>query len=209
MPVADWYFDFISPYSYFGLLQLDTLSPRVQLRYRPVLFAGLLNHWGQKGPAEIPSKRIWTYRWCIWWAQRQGIPFRMPAMHPFNPVSYLRLALVTGCDPAAIRLIFEALWTTGADPGDPQVLAELMRKLKVDPAKIDEQSIKSALRGNSDQAAANGVFGVPTLVVNGQLFWGADAMGFVHDYLDDPQGFNEAEMQRTSTLPIGIARKSS
>lgn len=207
MPVADWYFDFISPYSYFGLLQLDTLSPRVQLRYRPVLFAGLLNHWGQKGPAEIPGKRIWTYRWCTWWAQRQGITFRMPATHPFNPVSYLRLALITDCDPAAIRMIFEALWTTGADPGDPQVLAGLTRRLQVDPAKLDQQSIKNALRGNSDQAAASGVFGVPTLQVNGQLFWGADAMDFVHAYLDDPQLFDEAEMQRASTLPIGVARK--
>ena len=106
MTAADWYFDFISPYSYFASLQLHDLSSRLNLRYRPVLFAGLLNHWEQKGPAEIPEKRRWTYRWCTWWAQQHGIPFRFPQAHPFNPISYLRLALAANCSAQAIHTIF-------------------------------------------------------------------------------------------------------
>jgi hypothetical protein len=66
----------------------------------------------QKGPAEIPPKRIWTYRWCAWWAAQQGIAFRFPAVHPFNPLPYLQLAIAAGNRPQAIRRIFEALWTT-------------------------------------------------------------------------------------------------
>ena len=67
-----------------------------------MLFAGLLNHWGQKGPAEIPAKRRWTYRWCTWWARELGIPFRFPAAHPFNPLPHLRLSLAGGCSAHAI-----------------------------------------------------------------------------------------------------------
>src|SRR5260221_664563 len=58
---VDWYFDFVSPYSYLCLHRLKQIPAPIV--YKPVLFAGLLNHWGQKGPAEIPSKRRWTYRW--------------------------------------------------------------------------------------------------------------------------------------------------
>ena len=70
--------------------------------YKPVLFAGLLEHWGQKGPAEVPVKRRWTYRWCTWWARELGIPFRFPAAHPFNPLPHLRLALACGSKPDAV-----------------------------------------------------------------------------------------------------------
>jgi len=207
MTTADWYFDFISPFSYFGFLQLDVLSSRVLLNYRPVLFAGLLNHWGQKGPAEIPAKREWTYRWCTWWAQHNNVPFRMPAAHPFNPITYLRLALAAGCTSTAIHTIFNALWTTGADASDPQLLSDLTHQLEVDPARLGEQGIKEALRQQTDQAIALGVFGVPSLHVEGHLFWGADATDFIQAYLADPTLLDSAEMRRVSALPVGVARK--
>ncbi len=79
MKIADWYFDFISPFAYIGLARLGRFSEKLEIRYRPILFAGLLNHWGQKGPAEIPPKRTWTFRYCTWWAAQQGIAFRSPA----------------------------------------------------------------------------------------------------------------------------------
>src|SRR4249919_4002088 len=124
-PSIDWYFDFVSPFSYLCLHRMADLQ--ADITYRPVLFAGLLNHWGQKGPAEISPKRIWTFRWCTWWAAHQGIAFRSPAVHPFNPLPYLRLAIAAGNTPLAIRRIFEALWTTGADPADERAFAELAR----------------------------------------------------------------------------------
>ena len=96
-----------------------------------MLFAGLLNHWGQRGPAEIPGKRTWTYRWCTWYAAQHGIPFKLPHAHPFNPLGYLRLAIAANCEPAAIRRIFERLWTTGADASDARVLEELATSLGI------------------------------------------------------------------------------
>ena len=206
MKKADWYFDFISPFAYIALNRVEQLSQKVEIRYRPVLFAGLLNHWEQKGPAEIPPKRVWTYRWCTWWASQQGIAFRSPAVHPFNPLPYLRLAIAAGNTPPAIRRIFEAVWTTGADPNDERTFKQLTRSLDVDPSRLGEQAIKDALRLETSQAVARGVFGVPTLILDDELFWGADAMDFVEAYLADPGIVATDEMKRAANLPVGASR---
>src|SRR5688572_16438450 len=165
----DWYFDFVSPYSYLALHRLRELrSPVV---YKPVLFAGILNHWGQKGPAEIPAKRKWTYRNCVWEAQRLGLPFRFPALHPFNPLPHLRLALAAGCTPHAVGKIFDFVWTTGEDASDAARFASLCAELGADPSKRPE--VKDLLRKNTDEAMSRGVFGVPSFVIGGEVFWGA------------------------------------
>ncbi len=207
MKKADWYFDFISPFAYLALNRVEQLSRKVEIRYRPVLFAGLLNHWEQKGPAEIPPKRVWTYRWCTWWAAQQGIAFRSPAVHPFNPLPYLRLAIATGNTPLAIRRIFEAVWTTGADPNDERTFEQLARSLDIYPSRLGDQAIKDALRLETSQAVARDVFGVPTLIVDDELFWGADAMDFVEAYLADAGIVATDEMKRAANLPIGASRK--
>jgi 2-hydroxychromene-2-carboxylate isomerase len=203
-PSIDWYFDFVSPYSYICLHRLDELSKFIS--YRPVLFAGLLNHWGQKGPAEIPAKRRWTYRWCTWWAKELGVPFRFPAAHPFNPLPHLRLALAAGCASEVITRIFDALWTTGREASEG--FDELCRELGVDSASLAAPAIKDALKQNTERAAARGVFGVPSFVIEGEVFWGADSIGFVRAFLADAAVLNNTEMRRVDALPVGAARKT-
>ena len=198
----DWYFDFVSPYSYIGLHRLNEFS--VAVTYKPVLFAGLLNHWGQKGPAEIPAKRKWTYRACVWEARKLDLPFRFPAQHPFNPLQHLRLALAAGCTPQAVRRIFEFVWTSGEDACDPARFSPLCAELGVDPAKHPQ--VKDLLRKNTEEAAARGVFGVPSLVIDGEVFWGADAMEFAKNFLGDRRVLDNEEMRRLETLPAGAAR---
>jgi len=207
MKKADWYFDFISPYAYIGLFRLERLSAKLEISYRPVLFAGLLGHWGQKGPAEIAPKRVWTFRYCTWWAARQGIAMRSPAAHPFNPLPYLRLSIAAGNTLPAVRRIFEHLWTTGADPTEERAFVELARSLDVDPILLGNQAIKDALRKETEQAVARGVFGVPTLIVDNELFWGADAMEFVDAYVADPGIVATDEMKRATNLPAAATRK--
>jgi 2-hydroxychromene-2-carboxylate isomerase len=202
MAKIDWYFDFVSPYSYLALHRL----PAAGVSYKPVLFAGLLQHWGHKGPAELPTKRLWTYRWCTWWAARLGVPFRFPAAHPFNPLQHLRLALACGSAPEAVKRIFSFVWMSGGNPNDPQRFDALCGELGVDPARLASPDVKSALRTNTDEAAARGVFGVPTLVIDGELFWGADALDFAQAFLADPALFRSPEMQRLDSLPVGAAR---
>ena len=201
---VDWYFDFVSPYSHIALHRLRELSQPVI--YKPVLFAGLLNHWGQKGPAEIPAKRQWTSRWCTWWAKSLGIPFRFPAEHPFNPLQHLRLALACGSRPDAVKRIFEHIWMSGENATDPARFATLCRELGVGEAQLVEA--KDQLRKNTEEAAARGVFGVPSLVIDGEVFWGADAMDFANAFLADRTVLRNAEMRRVDSIPVGAARGS-
>jgi 2-hydroxychromene-2-carboxylate isomerase len=206
MASIDWYFDFVSPYSYIALHRLAEFPAPVA--YKPVLFAGLLNHWGQKGPAEIPAKRQWTYRWCTWWAKELGLPFRFPAAHPFNPLQHLRLALACDSRPDAVKRIFLSIWMSGANADDPERFAALCRELGVDPACLADVQIKDQLRKNTDEAAQRGVFGVPSFVVDGEVFWGADAIDFLKAFLRDPSTVRNDEMQRVDVLPVAAARKS-
>jgi 2-hydroxychromene-2-carboxylate isomerase len=207
MTDVTWYFDFISPYSYLGLHSLQELPAGTRLRLQPALLAGLLQHFGQKGPAEIATKRLWTYRSCIWLAKQRGVPFRMPAAHPFNPLNYLRLSIAAGNTLAAVSAIFSALWTTGADAADPKILSGLAESLGVDPSRLADEEVKRELRESTQRAADAGVFGVPSFCIDGQVFWGADSQPFVKGYLADPNLLSEAEFQRAASLPIGVARK--
>jgi 2-hydroxychromene-2-carboxylate isomerase len=90
MSSAEWYFDFISPFAYLQLEAFHRLPPAVEVTLRPVLFAALLTHWGHKGPAEIPQKRRFTYRFVQWRAERDGVPLKFPKEHPFNPIKSTR-----------------------------------------------------------------------------------------------------------------------
>jgi len=202
---ADWYFDFVSPFSHLCLYRLKDLEASIQ--FKPVLFAGLLQHWGQKGPAEIPAKRQWTYRWCTWWARELGIPFRFPSAHPFNPLPYLRLSIACGNRPEAVRRIFDFIWTTGENAADAQRFARLCKDLAVSEETLASPDIKDALRKNTAEAAARGVFGVPTFVIDGEVFWGADALGFAKAFLADRAVVRNDEMRRIDGLPIAAARK--
>ena len=209
MRAADWYFDFLSPFSYLQLVQFDRLPPDLEITYRPVLFAGLLGHWEHKGPAEIPAKRVHTYRWCHWYAARHGIPFRMPPAHPFNPLRPLRLAVAQGAEPALIRAVFDAIWAEGRDVSRDDEWQGLTERLAIADADeaIARPEVKETLRHGTEEAARSGVFGVPTFAIGGELFWGLDATDLVLDYLNDPGLLETGEYARIANLPIAQARK--
>lgn len=208
MRTAIWYFDFISPFAYIGLHRLKELPADLAIEYRPVLFAGILNHWGQKGPAELPTKRRYSYRWSHWWAHSLGIPLRYPAAHPFNPLHHLRLAVACGSRPDAVRTIFDSIWTTGADASDAAQFASLLKDLGINKEELEHTEVKNALRKNTEDAIQRGVFGVPTFEVDGELFWGADSMDFLRAFLADPVTLRNAEMQRLDGLPVAAARRN-
>jgi 2-hydroxychromene-2-carboxylate isomerase len=203
-----WYFDFISPYSY---LQFEAYPELVQTAdLRPVLFAGLLNHWGGKGPAEIPAKRLQTYRFTYWQAGQHGITMNYPPAHPFNSIHVLRLAVALDNDYDAIRTIFEFIWKEGRSVADewPALAGKLGLTVAAADALIAEQRVKDALAANGRQAIARGVYGVPTFDTGEELFWGLDATDMLLDYLENPAVFDDPEMQRIAHLPVGAARKS-
>jgi 2-hydroxychromene-2-carboxylate isomerase len=202
-----WYFDFISPYSY---LQFEAYPELMQTaRLRPLLFAGLLNHWGGKGPAEIPAKRLQTYRYTCWQAGQLGIAMIYPPAHPFNSIHVLRLALALECRYEAVKAIFEFIWKEGRPAADewPALVARLGLTVAAADTMIAAQRVKDALAANGRQAIDRGVYGVPTFDTGKELFWGLDATGMLLDYIEDPGVFDEPEMRRIANLPVGAARK--
>lgn len=211
MPQAVWYFDFISPFAYLQLRDMGRLPEGLNIVRRPVLFAGLLNHWGHKGPAEIPAKRRHTYRYCQWVARKRNIPFTMPPAHPFNPLQVLRLAIATDANDLAINKIFDFIYAEGGDVASKAGWRELTERLGVmpDDTRITAPEHKQKLRDNTDEAIAAGVFGVPTFVAEGELFWGQDAMDMFIDWLNNPESFASDEFSRVEKLPVGARRRYS
>lgn len=208
MKQIDFYFDFVSPFAYlaFEALPHALQGCSYQVRYRPVLFAGLLKHHGQKGPAEIDAKRIWTYRHVAWLSRQLGIECRMPLRHPFNPLGLLRLCLATarGGDPNryVCETIFRQVWCSAGDASDPAAAQELAAVLRpeLDPSS---DSVKSRLRQNTEEAIERGVFGVPTMMVNGQCYWGLDSLPMLKAHLQGDAALVEEDNRARMVLPFG------
>jgi 2-hydroxychromene-2-carboxylate isomerase len=206
---VSWVFDVVSPFAYLAYPSLARLPAGARLEFVPVLLAGLLNHFGQVGPGEIPSKRRFTYRFVVWRARRLGLTLRMPPAHPFNSLAAQRLIIAAGSGPRAVGAVLDAVFRDGRDVSDPAVIAELAGRLGVaDPqAALADPVIKQRLRENTEWASARGIFGVPTLVIGTEFFWGHDAVDVALEYLAAPEAFSDPQMQAIDTLPVGAKRK--
>lgn len=206
IPPIVWYFDVISPFAALAVPEIEELCDRHEIVFRPVLFAGLLKAFGHLGPAEIPAKRTQTYRIVQWIADERGIPFRAPPAHPFNPLALLRLLCVRDLTVADVATAFWLVWGEGRDPESPETAAALAEALGVPLEAASEQVAKDRLRSNTEAAVAAGVYGVPTLAIGEELFWGLDAMPMARAYLADPGLFASGEMARVSNLPMATVR---
>lgn len=218
MKEIHFYFDFISPYAWLAFQALpktlEGISHRVH--YHPVLFGALLKHHGQLGPAEMPGKRDWTYRQVMWLAKQQGTVLKMPASHPFNPLALLRLAVATSANGQpnryVVESIFKHVWCEGLEATDAERLATLQTHLlsqaSLQGVAKDPQSddVKRMLQQQTESAIALGLFGVPSMVVDGQVFWGQDALPMLRAYLEGDTWFQSSEWRDVSKLPVGIRR---
>lgn len=212
MKEITFYFDFISPYAWLGFqAQPEALQGISHLVHcKPVLFGAMLKHHGQLGPAEIPAKRDWTYRQVQWLARQQGVDLQMPAAHPFNPLALLRLAVATQTDGQpnryATEQILKHVWCSGLDAADPDRLAALAASIA--PVQ-DPQStqVKQQLQTWTQEALALGVFGVPTWVVDGKVFWGQDALPMLRAYLLGDDWFNGPGWNAVGDIAVGIRRQ--
>ena len=217
---VDFYFDYLSPYAYLASREIPALCARrgVELCLRPVLFAGLLNHWGQRGPAEIPPKAVHTAKECMRYALLREIPFRPPRHHPFNPLTALRASLseVAGGEQLRVmRAIYDMGWSAGGDLGDATEIAAALDAAGLDGAAIMERAnspeANQALRRDTADAIARGVFGIPTMLTGDELFWGLDQLAYLELFLqgEDPLAqvnFDELGFQGPSAWRTGVSR---
>jgi len=202
-----FWFDVVSPFAYLAFEHLPQALEgcSYEVEYRPILFAGLLKHWGQKGPAEIEPKRAWTFRHVHWLARAHGISIQTPAQHPFNPLALLRLAAAAGPNRRVVEAVFRHVWRGGTDANSADRLAALAADLA--PA-LDPQgdTAKQALRTNTEQALQSGVFGVPTIELDGRLFWGFDALPMLAAALRGDAWFDGPDWQREGAPRSGVVR---
>jgi 2-hydroxychromene-2-carboxylate isomerase len=188
-----FFFDYISHNAWLAWHQAPALARRhgLQLTPVPVLFGAMLSHYRQVGPAELPAKSSWMLRNVLRKARLHGIPIAPPASHPFNPLLALRATCAVDDEAARVRTVdrvFRATWAEGRAVQEPDVVRALLVELGLPAdallAAAASEPAKARLRENTEQALALGLFGVPTLAVRGELFWGFDDLEYLEMFLD-------------------------
>ncbi len=203
-----FWFDVVSPFAYLAFERLPQVLQgcSYEVEYRPLLFAGLLHHHGQRGPAEIEPKRAWTFRHVHWLAHRHGIALDTPQRHPFNPLPLLRLAVACGPNRSVVDAIFQQVWRGGADAVDPDRVAALQAALApaLDPASAE---VKAALKAHTDEAIARGLFGVPSFELDARVFWGLDSLDMLAGALRGEPWFDGPAWAREGQPRAGVVRR--
>jgi 2-hydroxychromene-2-carboxylate isomerase len=212
--VLRFHFDYISPYSYLAWQQLGDFANEHELRVepKPTLFAGLLNQFGHKGPAEIEPKRIYMFKDCLRAAAQLGVPFEPVFSHPFNPLPSLRATMLDMDDQTRDRLVtnlFRATWAESRDVGSAEVVAEVCADTGVPDAleRTQDSNIKKRLLDASREAIELGVFGVPTMIVDDELFWGTDSFPHLARYLRGEDTVRPEDVEAWLSVPASAQRK--
>jgi len=208
-------FDYISPYAYLAWHRIHGLAECHGRTVQPVpiLFAALLNHHGHKGPAEIPSKRVYVFKDVVRTAAVQGVPLQPPPSHPFNPLLALRLTTAV-TEPvqqrALIDALFHATWGGGDGVTDPDAVAALAEEVGVSDAvaRATDPAVKEAVKQATADALAAGVFGVPTVLVDGELFWGVDSLDHLERFLAGRDPVTPELLDQWADLPASAGRSA-
>jgi 2-hydroxychromene-2-carboxylate isomerase len=210
-----FFFDYVSPYSYLAWTQLPALAARHgrSVELVPVLLAGMLNALGTTGPAEVPAKRFYIYKHTRRIAHELGVPFVMPASHPFNPLLALRVTVAVQDEEARRRLVsalYAAVWAGGGGLVEPERVSAVVASVGLDVqallAAAQTPAVKEQVRRNTEELLALGGFGVPSLVADGEFFFGVDSMGHLERFLRGEDPLTREELERLRNLPVAASR---
>ena len=184
----DFYFDFISPYSYLAHKEIRKVEKRnsIKIRYKPILLGGLHNLHGIKAPAFIPAKAKHMIRDCKLIAEKNKIKFKFNSYFPIRSLNLMRGVLVAEEDNYKsyyIESIFNAIWQDGLNMNDENIIQKILKNLNVNPKtfflRSTSSSIKDSLKKRTSEAYEKGIFGAPSFVSNNKVFWGQDRIEFV------------------------------
>jgi len=186
----DFYFDFVSPYSFLAHKEIKKLEKRnlIKVQYMPILLGGLHNLHGIKAPAFIPSKARFMIRDCKLVAEKKKIKFKFNSYFPIKTVDLMRGVFIAKEDEFEnyyIDKIFESIWRDGLNMNDQNIIDKVLKNININPKtfflRASGQSVKNLLRKKTDEAFEKGVFGAPTFLVNNKIFWGQDRLEYAID----------------------------
>lgn len=190
----EFFFDLGSPATYLAYTQLPALCAETgtQLVYQPMLLGGVFKATGNASPITVPAKGRYMFNDLARYAQRYNVTLRFNPHFPINTLVLMRA--VTGIQlhqperfQAFIDCLFRALWVEGRHLGDPAVVAAVLSEAGFNPEDVlalaNDESVKAALKANTEQAVQRGVFGAPSMFVGDQLFFGQDRLEFVREAL--------------------------
>lgn len=210
-----FFFDYVSPYAYLAWTQLPALASRHgrTVEPLPVLFAGVLNALGTTGPAEVKQKRFYVYKQTQRMAHELGVPFRYPEAHPFNPLLALRVTAAVKDEEARRRLVsalYAAVWAGEGGLLTPERVGTAVASVGLDArallAAAQTPEVKDQVRRNTEELIALEGFGVPTVVADGELFFGVDSLGHLERFLRGEDPLTPEEKERLRTLPVAASR---
>lgn len=216
--VIRFYFDYESPNAYLAWTQLPKLAEKhgSTIEALPVLYAGLLDAHGQLGPGEVPAKGRWMTSNFLRKAALLGLPLNPPAFFPFNPLLALRVSLLpfeVEQRHGLIDALFKAVWMRGFHVSEPAVVERVAEEIGLPGNELIERAqspeIKALLRQRTDEAISRGVFGVPSMEVGGELFWGYDDFPYLDLFLagNDPLNPLERQRWRLGSRPSSVRRQ--
>jgi len=217
-PVIRFYFDYESPNAYLAWTQLPKLAEKhnCTIEALPVLYAGLLDAHGQLGPGEVPAKGRWMTSNFLRKAALLGLPLNPPPFFPFNPLLALRvslLALEAEQRCGLIDALFKAVWVRGLHVSEPAVVERVVNEMGLRGSTLIKQAqgpeIKALLRQETDDAISRGIFGVPSMEVGDELFWGYDDFPYLDLFLagNDPLDPVERQRWRLGSRPSSVRRQ--
>ena len=212
-----FYFDYISSNAYLAWQALPGLAAKyaVDLEPVPVLFAGLLEAHGQLGPAEIPAKAYWMWKNNLRKAALLSVPLNPPAFHPFNPLLALRISsleLPIAERFALIDGLFNAVWVEGMHVGEAEVVEGVADRAGLCGSRLVEEAqtpeSKKRLRVQTDDAISKGIFGVPSMLLSEELFWGYDDFPYLEHFLAgrDPLDAEAVPTKATAPRPSAVRK---
>lgn len=192
MKRVEFFYDYASTYSYLAHREIEEIAERrgAELVFRPMVLGFVFKATGNSMPAAVPAKAAYMVQDVRRWVRKTGLPFHMPSVFPVNTIRALRgacAALADGTFPAYHHAVMKAYWADDQDIGDAEVLAGIATGAGLDGAALvarcETEAVKAALKKNTDEAVARGVFGAPTFFVGDAMFWGNDRLEFVAEAL--------------------------
>ena len=184
----DFYFDFISPYSFLAHKEIRKIEKKnsIKIKYKPILLGGLHNLHGITAPAFIPAKAKNMIRDCKLIAEKNKVKFKFNSYFPIKSLNLMRGVLVAEEDDYKnyyIDNIFNSIWQDGLNMNDDNIIQKVLKNLNVNPKtfllRSSSNSVKESLRKKTNDAYEKSIFGAPSFVSNNKVFWGQDRIEFV------------------------------